>query len=352
MALPSRGTVGFSADDAGIGALPDRKVILFDEDRWGGDMNQWYAQYYPGITIENRKLGKALKKVSPEPTINSPRSSNEPALVGLHGSADSSWGNPLLPAEQDMAKSAKIEAFKLLSDENSLSVGILQSINPDMFILLRLFAKFDSNGHDPASFLARVLPKAMSFYEQGIRYMEVHNEPNLTIEGQGKNWSNGAEFGAWFLEVAKGLREAMPEVQVGFPGLSPGPSFDKRYEGYQFYQEADAATSSADWIGCHCYWTHDDDDVGSRTGGMRSRDGGEYYKRLDTKGKPLLITEFSNPSSHVSKAEKAQQYIRYYRLLDGVHSAYCFISSASSGFPHETWNASPIAHIIGQRNTL
>jgi lysozyme len=352
MALPNKGTVGFSADDAGIGALPNRRVIIFDEDRWGGDMNQWYAQYYPGVTIENRKLLDPLKKVSPKPIAYVPSGKNEPALVGLHGSADSSWGNPLLPAEQDMIKSAKIEAFKLLSDEHPMSVDILRAINPDMFILLRLFAKFDSHGHDPQSFVNRVLTKAVSFYERGIRYMEVHNEPNLTIEGQGKNWRNGTEFAYWFLEVEQRLREAMPEVLIGFPGLSPGPSFDKRYEGYQFYHEAEAAVNASDWIGCHCYWTHDDDDVAARTGGMRSRDGGEYYKRLDTKGKQLLITEFSNPSAQVSKAEKAQQYTRYYKLLDGVHSAYCFVSSASSGFPHETWNASPIAHIVGQRNNL
>ena len=352
MALSSRGTVGFSADDAGIGALPNRRVIVFDEDRWGGEMDQWYAQYYPGVTVEHRKLLDPLKKVSPDPIAYVPPSKNEPALVGLHGSADSSWGNPLLPAEQDMVKNAKIEAFKLLSDEHPMSVDILRDINPDIFIMLRLFAKFDTHGHDPASFLARVLARAINFYDRGIRYMEIHNEPNLTIEGQGKNWRNGTEFAYWFLEVALGLRKAMPEIQIGFPGLSPGPSFDKRYEGYQFYQEAEVAINASDWIGCHCYWTHDEDDVAARAGGMRSRDGGEYYKRLDVKGKPLLITEFSNPSAHVSKAEKAQQYTRYYKLLDGVHSAYAFISSASSGFPHETWDSSPIPHIIGQRNTL
>ena len=107
MALPSRGTVGFSADDAGIGALPNRRVILFDEDRWGGDMNQWYAQYYPGVTIENRKLLDPLKKVSPKPIAYVPSGKNEPALVGLHGSADSSWGNPIVTSRARYDKKCK-----------------------------------------------------------------------------------------------------------------------------------------------------------------------------------------------------------------------------------------------------
>ena len=346
MALPSRGTVGFSADDAGIGALPDRKIILFDEERWGGDMNKWYAKHYPGVVLEKRQikgrggtkiidLEKDVKKVS------------QVALVGLHGSADSSWGNPLLPEEQDMAKAAKLEAFKLLSRENSQSVDILRSINPDMFIMLRLFAKFDGDDHwDPPKFLANILPDAKDFYARGVRFMEIHNEPNLVIEGLGSHWNNGNEFAIWFREVAKGLREALPEVQIGFPGLSPGPSLEIRYDGMRFYEEANVAVAWADWIGCHCYWLHDASKQGA---GMRSWDGGLYYKRLDTRGKPLLITEFSNPSAEISKAEKAQQYVRYYGMLEGVHSAYSFVSSASSGFQHETWAGSPIAHIVGSR---
>lgn len=346
MALPSRGTVGFSADDAGIGALPDRKIILFDEERWGGDMNKWYAKHYPGVVLEKRQikgrggtkiidLEKDVKKVS------------RVALVGLHGSADSSWGNPLLPEEQDMAKAAKLEAFKLLSRENPQSVDILRSINPDMFIMLRLFAKFDGDDHwDPPKFLANILPDAKDFYARGVRFMEIHNEPNLVVEGLGSHWNNGNEFAIWFREVAKGLREALPEVQIGFPGLSPGPSLEIRYDGMRFYEEANVAVAWADWIGCHCYWLHDASEQGA---GMRSWDGGLYYKRLDTRGKPLLITEFSNPSAEISKAEKAQQYIRYYGMLEGVHSAYSFVSSASSGFQHETWARSPIAHIVGSR---
>ena len=42
--------------------------------------------------------------------------------------------------------------------------------------------------------------------------------------------------------------------------------------------------------------------------------------------------------------------IVYYASLDNVHSAYSFLSTASSGFQHETWHGSDIATIVGQRD--
>ncbi len=53
--ITPRRTVGWSADDAGIGDLDRRKVNLFD---WPAAEQQaisdWYEEYYPGVTIEFR----------------------------------------------------------------------------------------------------------------------------------------------------------------------------------------------------------------------------------------------------------------------------------------------------------
>jgi hypothetical protein len=83
---------------------------------------------------------------------------------------------------------------------------------------------------------------------------------------------------------------------------------------------------------------------------MDSLDGGQWYKRYDTQGKLLMLTEFSNPSKDVPKAIKGVQYNNYVEKLEGVHSAYCFLSTASGGFEYETWSGSPIATIVGKRN--
>ena len=43
-------TVGFSADDAGVGALARRSVLAINPERWGADLDKWYAEHYPGTT--------------------------------------------------------------------------------------------------------------------------------------------------------------------------------------------------------------------------------------------------------------------------------------------------------------
>ncbi|MBO36462.1 MAG: peptidase S8 [Anaerolineaceae bacterium] len=42
-------TVGFSADDAGIGNLDNRLVIVVNPESWGGNMATWYEEHYPGV---------------------------------------------------------------------------------------------------------------------------------------------------------------------------------------------------------------------------------------------------------------------------------------------------------------
>ena len=53
-AYPERQTIGFSADDAGIGDLNVRRVDVwwFTPTDWDKDeLNEFYAQYYPGVSV-------------------------------------------------------------------------------------------------------------------------------------------------------------------------------------------------------------------------------------------------------------------------------------------------------------
>lgn len=47
-----RYTIGFSADDAGIGDLDVRRVIAVNPDRWSGDLEAFYEEHYPGVVYE------------------------------------------------------------------------------------------------------------------------------------------------------------------------------------------------------------------------------------------------------------------------------------------------------------
>jgi GH24 family phage-related lysozyme (muramidase) len=332
-AWEDRSTVGFSYDDAGVGDLGSKTVVLHGTHP--DNIVDWFAQHYPSAKVVQDQV---TPKTPPQPPVSQTK-----ALWGLHGSADGSWGNPILTETQDMVKTAKIEAVKLLSNESSESVPILHNINPDIFILIRLFAKVDDEHNSASDFIHTVGAQARSFYDKGVRYFEVGNEPNLYVEGFGSAWADGHQFSTFFSHIIRSLEEDMPEAKWGYPGLSPGHSIEGvRYDPMRFWNESWQARDQADFICAHSYFTSNAD--------MDSLDGGQWYKRYDTQGKLLMLTEFSNPSKDVPKAIKGVQYNNYVEKLEGVHSAYCFLSTASGGFEYETWSGSPIATIVGKRN--
>lgn len=55
-AYRGRNTVGFSYDDAGIGDLDRRHVVVFGNEHPQQVLSDWYDQYYRGVTLEFRSL--------------------------------------------------------------------------------------------------------------------------------------------------------------------------------------------------------------------------------------------------------------------------------------------------------
>jgi GH24 family phage-related lysozyme (muramidase) len=328
----THGTIGFSADDAGIGDLRVRKVVLMYPARQPPGICSWFETHYPGVEVIYEDAMKPIPIVNVE----------SKAKVGLHGSADGSWGNAILGATQSMVRKGRIEAYKGLSTEHPDTADVLREINPDIFIMIRMMAKVNTDRPLVSDFLADTLQSCERWAEKGITFIEVHNEPNLTDEGLGV-WKDGSEFADWFNQVASALRDRIPGVKVGWPGLSPGGDIpDRRAAALPFFEQAQSAVENADWIGAHCYFRNYAERV--------SLSGGQYYRHYMKGDKPILITEFSNPGEHTVKDAKALSYINYWTELDPVvHSAYSFISTASSGFPHEVWSGSSIADIVGGR---
>lgn len=269
-------------------------------------------------------------------------------LVGLHGRAD----GPMEEADWGQVSQARIEALKLLSSASSADVQQMLQINPDAFIMVRLQADFHNRPLTADVFARRVESDMRRFYDQGVRYFEIHNEPNLTPEGLGTSWHDGEQFGQWFLGVLAVLKPKFPEARFGWPGLSPGPTVTgMRLDQAAFMERASGLAAQADWIGCHCYWADENE--------MLSPDGGlnyEYY-RSQWPDKLILITEFSNTSTTVDAFVKANQYLNYYRHLHNqprVGAAFAFVVSASSGYEFEAWRdergqPSPVAGVIGSR---
>ncbi|MGD8243961.1 MAG: hypothetical protein PVI63_02080 [Anaerolineae bacterium] len=63
-------TVGHSADDAGVGP-PNRTIIAVNPTLWGGDLQAWYAEHYPGAeyrAIEAENPWEMAVRILPELT--------------------------------------------------------------------------------------------------------------------------------------------------------------------------------------------------------------------------------------------------------------------------------------------
>jgi len=83
LAYPTRGTVGFSADDAGIGDLDERDVhvLWFSDGDWDRDaLDDFFARYYPGVSVTHEALFDPTEPEKPPPE-QSFYSSNG---IGLH----------------------------------------------------------------------------------------------------------------------------------------------------------------------------------------------------------------------------------------------------------------------------
>jgi murein DD-endopeptidase MepM/ murein hydrolase activator NlpD len=270
-------------------------------------------------------------------------------LVGVNGRAD----GPLLDQDYPVLHTSRVEAIKLLSSARPESLDRLRQIDPNLFVMVRLFADFRGRVVRSDEFASWVEDDLRQFYSRGVRYIEVHNEPNLQIEGWKFSWQDGRQFGSWFSDVVRRLKSKFPEARFGYPGLSPGASISgQRVDSWAFLGQSDEAIrASADWIACHCYWINDADML-SPTGGLVYE---EYRRRYPNK--LLFITEFSNPTEGTNTRIKGQQYVAYYnrlRNLAGLGAAFAFVLSASANFPHEAWRLedgtiTDIPKIVGAR---
>lgn len=275
---------------------------------------------------------------------------HDECLVGVHGRAD----GPMEEADWQVTRTANVEALKLLSWARPEDIDRAREINPNIFILMRLMFGFGQNKISPEQFAETVGKDMEPHYKRGVRYFEVHNEPNLAIEGWGTSWRDGSAFAAFWLKAVEILKAQYPEARWGWPGCSPGSAIQgQRFHMWSFIEGAREALEAADWLGIHCYWQGVDN-----RNVLTPQTGLEYLALRDRyPDKLLFITEFSNSSQNVDKAIKASQYLLYYEHLrhqPGVGAAFSFVVSSSRYFAHEAWRSeggkpSAIPGAIGAR---
>ncbi len=254
-------------------------------------------------------------------------------LAGVHARA----GEPVMrDADYGALQTAQLEAVKLLTWTLPEEIDRLRALKPSFFLLARLMTKIGAPNQFSDFFVSEVGDHMARFYERGVRYCEVHNEPNLTAEGWLSSWQDGRDFNRFFLEVYAKLKARFPEALLGYPGLSPDviPAPGLRTNDLVFLAESDEAARTADWIGVHCYW-QTETEMAAERGGFGFQ---EYRRRYPDK--LLFVTEFSNVAPLVDKSTKGQQYARYYQMvrnIPGLGGVFSFILSATEGFQTEVW---------------
>ena len=274
------------------------------------------------------------------------------ALVGLHGPADpGTW--PWTEDVYRVIREGRIEAVKVLA-AGDLDSRVINRLHQEgvQFIMARLFAKFEHN-KSPRDFVGEVRDATIRLFNAGIRYFEVHNEPNLHIpnispEGMWVAWQNGREFGQFFQETVALLKAITPGVLWGWPGLSPGPAIPgQRMAEEVFLQQADAAIRSADFVCMHTYWGGDGTNYRQSLESVR-----RYCERFPTQ--PIFVTEFANTHPGQNEIDKkGTQYVDFYNeaknLPPNLGGLFGYVLTASSGHPEQHWLGTSIPRTVGRR---
>ena len=267
------------------------------------------------------------------------------ARIGLHASTDPGISQDELNAFAAMRPGV----IKLLSSADPDAVGKLAKSHPNADWIVRAFLSFGERNVTPTQFVEWTLSDVQRTIQRighSRVYVELHNEPNLYQEGLAYSWADGVQFATWYSAVAAAYRQALPEVKLIYPGLSPGAAVvNVRQDHIQFIEQSRTAVDASDCLGVHIYW--------SRMSPMR-----EALDVLDAyltrfRNKPIWITEASNNDKAVPYSDKAKEYLQFWNELQSrpyVRGVTYFAASASNpAFSSEVWVGNGVAEIVGKR---
>jgi hypothetical protein len=267
------------------------------------------------------------------------------ARIGLHASADPH----ISEAEYQEFAELRPGIIKLLSFHDADDIGRLATAHPDAHFIVRAFLSFGNRRISPDQFLEFTIKdvrRALKALSGRKVVVELHNEPNTTLEGLGSSWSDGSTFSAWWRSLLKAYRYALPGVRFIYPGLSPGTTVTGvKQDHIQFIEASRAAVEEADGLGVHIYWS-----------AFQTMD--QSLALLDDligrfRSKPIWITEASYNQGNATAGNIAKDYLRFWRELQTrpvVQGVTYFVASASDPqFANQVWVGRSIGRLVGRR---
>lgn len=276
------------------------------------------------------------------------------ASVGVHAR-----NAEIEAADRQAVQAARIEAVKLLVGGNPVSdVDAYRTAGAKPYHA-RLYTEEPAHGAGmtAAKFVQVFAPAIQEYIARGVTAFEVHNEPNLTLEGYGVSWNGPQQFAGWFIQIVQGLRARFGHtIRLGFPGLSPGEASGPRVvSDRDFMAGCQDAIAAADFLCAHTYWQSraEMEDI---NGGLRFLK--EYHEKFPSK--PIVISEFANVGGE-DQATKGAEYAEFYTLCaqySWIEAAYSFIlSSPNDEFATQRWRLEsgavlPVAPAVGARPAM
>ena len=276
--------------------------------------------------------------VNPPPLVGSAR-------IGLHASADPD----ISPLEHQEFARMRPSIIKVLSHHSAEDIAQLARAHPRASFIVRAFLSFGQQGERDLSAEQFVndtigdVTRALNQLGGRDVVIELHNEPNLVIEGWGASWRTAANFNSWYLSVLRQYRQHLPNHRYIFPGLSPGGGINRvRHEHTSFIEACRPAVNASDGLGVHIYWSRHY----AMSRSLAQLD--DYIRRFTTT--PIWVTEASNNKDGVSHEQKGHEYLRFWRELQQrptVQGVTYFVASSRTAFPDEVWVHNGQSHGIG-----
>ena len=298
------------------------------------------------ITVSTPTQG-AYTAVNVDPEILQPPlpPATKEVRIGLHASADPAISHGEIAEFRDLRPTI----IKILSFHNPADIARLAEDHPNASWIVRIFLAFGGRNISPRQFFNDTIENTqhiISVLSGRDVLLELHNEPNLSMEGLGSSWTDGASFAKWWLELLALYRESLPGMRYLYPGLSPGTAVSSfKADAVQFLLQSQEAVAAADGLGLHLYWSN----VYPMEWALATLDSAIYR----FPNKPIWITEASNNKGGVSTTAKARQYIDFWQALHrrpNVEGVTYFVASATDpAFAQEVWVGRGIGRLVGQR---
>lgn len=345
----NRSTISYSLDDAMLGDLDSRTVIVWGVEAQttrASEIEDFRDTFYPGVILEWRQY----EGTPPPDETHRPQTWLHLAAIGLHPNDP----NGSFMTDLGMLRDAKIEGFIFTSnsdiDPDSLGILLQQTSIPPENVVIRLFMPgTDPNVINPSKYVELHRAWIKHGLSHGVRKYQLWNEPNLDqslldagrISSDQMEWpSDAPTFASVFRDVGERLRaEYGADIQIGFPGLSPQDNAPRYYDACR-----GAIEQFADWISVHTYFSTS----GSGLFGIESRTGGLYWQNvleLIPPDIPIWITEFAD-NGDGPDLERANRTLAYFvsECPTRIKGLACYISQ-DSNFPKQEWVSNP--HILG-----